>query len=156
MFDTTLRENLLLARRDASEAELRGRARPRAAGDGSDLAGAREEAGPGGHRFSGGERRRIALARAELAALPAADPRRARASTSTRRPPTRSSPTRSTSERGTLLITHRLTGLETMDEIVVLDAGRVVERGTHAELLTGGGRYAGLIPGCVDAGVRAR
>ena len=45
-------------------------------------------------------------------------------------------------DRGTLLITHRLAGLEAMDEIVVLDAGRVVERGTHAELLRRGGRYA--------------
>ena len=48
------------------------------------------------------------------------------------------------SDRGTLLITHRLAGLEAMDEIVVLDAGGVVERGTHAELLRRGGRYAEL------------
>ena len=46
------------------------------------------------------------------------------------------------SGRGTLLITHRLAGLEAMDEIVVLEAGRVAERGTHADLLRRGGRYA--------------
>ena len=43
-----------------------------------------------------------------------------------------------------LLVTHRLKGLELVDEIVVLDGGRVVERGTHAELLATGRRYAGL------------
>jgi ABC-type transport system involved in Fe-S cluster assembly fused permease/ATPase subunit len=44
--------------------------------------------------------------------------------------------------RATLLITHRLAGLEAVDEIVVLDRGRVVERGTHMQLLAAGGRYA--------------
>jgi len=44
----------------------------------------------------------------------------------------------------TLLITHRLRGLEAVDEIVLLDAGRVVERGTHGALLARGGRYARL------------
>jgi ABC-type multidrug transport system fused ATPase/permease subunit len=43
--------------------------------------------------------------------------------------------------RTTLIITHRLAGLDAMDEVVVLDAGRVVERGTHAELAEGGGLY---------------
>jgi hypothetical protein len=43
---------------------------------------------------------------------------------------------------GLLLITHRLTGLQRVDEVVVLEAGRVLERGTHDELLTAGGRYA--------------
>src|SRR5256885_10346116 len=46
-----------------------------------------------------------------------------------------------TTGRSTVLITHRLAGLEAVDEVVVLDAGRVVERGTHDELLTAGGRY---------------
>jgi len=41
-----------------------------------------------------------------------------------------------------LLITHRLAGLEAVDEVIVLDGGRVLERGTHAELLAAGGRYA--------------
>jgi ABC-type multidrug transport system ATPase subunit len=42
------------------------------------------------------------------------------------------------------LITHRLAGLQKMDEVLVLDRGRVVERGTHAELLGRDGRYAAL------------
>ena len=49
-----------------------------------------------------------------------------------------------TRDRATLLITHRLAGLADMDEVLVLDSGRVVERGTHAELLALGGRYASL------------
>jgi ABC-type multidrug transport system fused ATPase/permease subunit len=49
-----------------------------------------------------------------------------------------------TSGRSTVLITHRLAGLEAVDEVLVLDAGRVVERGTHDELLGAGGRYCDL------------
>jgi ABC-type multidrug transport system fused ATPase/permease subunit len=44
-------------------------------------------------------------------------------------------------ERAVLVITHRLVGLEGMDEIIVLENGRVVERGRHVELLSAGGRY---------------
>ena len=49
-----------------------------------------------------------------------------------------------TDGRSLVLITHRLAGLESIDEILVMDAGRVVERGTHDELLGRGGRYAAL------------
>jgi ABC-type multidrug transport system fused ATPase/permease subunit len=44
-----------------------------------------------------------------------------------------------------LLITHRLVGMEEVDEILVLDAGRVVERGTHEQLRTGGGLYSRML-----------
>jgi len=47
-------------------------------------------------------------------------------------------------EKATLLITHRLAGLKDVDEVLVLDRGQVVERGTHAELLALDGRYASL------------
>ncbi len=47
-------------------------------------------------------------------------------------------------DRTTLVIAHRLSTVESADRIVVLDAGRVVESGTHAELLAAGGHYAGL------------
>jgi thiol reductant ABC exporter CydC subunit len=143
VFDTTLRENLLLANRVASAADLRralGHARLAAWADrlpdGLDT-----ECGPGGRRLSGGQRRRLALARAELARFPLLvldepaehlDPATADAIVADAL----------AGERGILLITHRLTGLEAMDEIVVLDGGRVVERGTHAELLARGGGYA--------------
>jgi ABC-type Na+ transport system ATPase subunit NatA len=47
--------------------------------------------------------------------------------------------------RSALVITHRLVGMEVMDEILVLDAGRVVERGTHEELARAGGLYKRLL-----------
>ena len=47
-------------------------------------------------------------------------------------------------ERAIVLITHRLAGLEAVDEVIVLDAGRVAERGTHSELIVRGGAYAAM------------
>lgn len=48
-------------------------------------------------------------------------------------------------DRATLVITHRLVRMEEMDEILVLDAGRIVERGTHAELATRHGTYRRML-----------
>ena len=101
--------------------------------------------GQRGGRLSGGQRQRVAVARALLADFPilvldepgehleppAADALTADLLTLTE-------------GRSTLFITHRLTGLEQVDEILVLDAGQVAERGTHDELLVAGGRYADL------------
>jgi ABC-type multidrug transport system fused ATPase/permease subunit len=98
-----------------------------------------------GGRLSGGQRRRVAVARAVLADFPVLvldepaehlDQAAADAMTADLLD--------LTSGRSTMLITHRLAGLEAVDEIVFLDAGRVVERGTHDELLAAGGRYAQL------------
>jgi ABC-type bacteriocin/lantibiotic exporter with double-glycine peptidase domain len=49
-----------------------------------------------------------------------------------------------TAGRSLILITHRLAGLESVDEIVVMEAGQVIERGTHDELLARAGRYSVL------------
>jgi ABC-type multidrug transport system fused ATPase/permease subunit len=57
-----------------------------------------------------------------------------------------------TEDRSLLLVTHRLTGLDAMDEIVVLERGRVVERGPHADLLAAAGRYAELWAATAAAG----
>jgi thiol reductant ABC exporter CydC subunit len=147
LFDTTLAENLRVGRRAASDDEL-GNILIRV-GLGEWLAGLPDglstAVGPHGRRLSGGQRQRIAVARALLADFPVLvldepgehlDPAAADALTADLLALTQG--------RATLLITHRLIGLERVDEVIVLDGGRVVERGTHDELLASGGRYAGL------------
>jgi len=98
--------------------------------------------GEHGDRMSGGERQRLALARVLLADFPVVvldeptehlDPHTADALLADLLAATR--------DRSVLAITHRLCGYEDFDEIVVLEAGAVVERGTHAELLRLDGRY---------------
>ncbi|WP_030319462.1 thiol reductant ABC exporter subunit CydD [Streptomyces sp. NRRL B-3229] len=137
LFDSSVRENLLLAKKDATEDELRdalGRARlldwAESLPDGLDTL-----VGEHGARLSGGQRQRLALARALLADfpvlvldepaehldLPTADALTADLLAATQ-------------GRTTLLITHRLAGLESVDEVVVLDKGQVVQRGSYAEL----------------------
>ncbi|MET9899993.1 thiol reductant ABC exporter subunit CydD [Streptomyces sp. NPDC006446] len=137
LFDSTVRENLLLARKDATEGELRdalGRARlvdwVDGLPDGLDTL-----IGEHGARLSGGQRQRLALARALLADfpvlvldepaehldLPTADALTADLLAATE-------------GRTTLLITHRLAGLDAVDEVIVLAEGRVVQRGAFAEL----------------------
>ncbi|WP_225832797.1 thiol reductant ABC exporter subunit CydD [Streptomyces sp. NK08204] len=137
LFDSSVRENLLLARKDADEADLR-RALARARlldwvdglPDGLDTL-----VGEHGARLSGGQRQRLALARALLADfpvlvldepaehldLPTADALTADLLAATE-------------GRTTVLITHRLAGLDAVDEVIVLDEGRVVQRGPYAEL----------------------
>jgi ATP-binding cassette subfamily C protein CydCD len=137
LFDSTLRENLLLAKKDATEEELRGvlaRARLLEWVDGLPD-GLDTLVGEHGARLSGGQRQRLALARALLADfpvlvldepaehldLPTADALTADLLAATE-------------GRTTLLITHRLAGLDAVDEVLVLEAGRVVQRGRYAEL----------------------
>ncbi|WP_077798130.1 thiol reductant ABC exporter subunit CydD [Streptomyces sp. JHA26] len=137
LFDSSVRENLLLARKDATESELRAAlARARlldwvdSLPDGLDTL-----VGEHGARLSGGQRQRLALARALLADFPVLvldepaehlDLPTADALTTDL--------LAATEGRTTLLITHRLAGLDAVDEVVVLDEGRVVQRGTYAEL----------------------
>ncbi|MFJ1928083.1 MULTISPECIES: thiol reductant ABC exporter subunit CydD [unclassified Streptomyces] len=138
IFDSSIRENLRLARTGATDAELcdaLARARlldwARALPDGLDTL-----VGEHGARLSGGQRQRLALARALLADfpvlvldepaehldLPTADALTADLLAATR-------------GRTTVLITHRLEGLDAVDEVVVLDAGAVVQRGPYAALV---------------------
>jgi thiol reductant ABC exporter CydC subunit len=148
VFDTTLEENLLLARPAATAAEVAGAlAAARLDGWVATLpAGLVTRVGERGATLSGGQRQRLAVARALLADFPVLvldepgehlDTATADALTADLLDATRG--------RTTLLITHRLTGLEAVDEIVVLDAGVVVERGTHAELVASAGCYAALL-----------
>jgi ABC-type multidrug transport system fused ATPase/permease subunit len=147
IFDTTIEENLRLARRTASDRELtEALASVRLLEWVRTLPGClATEVGERGRELSGGQRQRLALARALLADFPVLildepgehlDAPTARAVTAEL--------LGAAGPRTVLLITHRLDALEEMDEIVMLDHGRVLERGTHATLLAIEGRYAGL------------
>ncbi len=145
VFDTTLRENLLLARREATEAELRDvLERARLLDWVQELPdGLATEVGEHGARLSGGQRQRLGVARALLAGFPVLVLDEPGEHLDT---PTADALTADlvdlTRRQTTVMITHRLAGLETMDEIIVLDAGRVAERGTHSELIAFEGIYA--------------
>lgn len=144
IFDSSLRENLRLARPSAGEPELRAAlARARLLGWVDGLPeGLDTMVGEHGARMSGGQRRRLALARALLADFPVLvldepaehlDLATADALTADL--------LAATEGRTTVLITHRLAGLEDVDEVVVLDRGRAVQRGTYAELAAADGPF---------------
>ncbi|MEY9925516.1 ATP-binding cassette subfamily C protein CydCD [Catenulispora sp. GP43] len=145
VFDSTLRENLRLARPHAIEADLEDAlAQARLADWVRTLpAGLDTFVGEHGARLSGGQHRRLALARALLADFPVLlldEP------TEHLDPATADALMRDllALPKTLLLVTHRLGGLEAVDEIVVLDGGRVVERGTWAELMRKQGVFHSL------------
>jgi len=146
LFNTTIRDNLLLARPDADQAAIEQACEKAlihefivAQPDGYDTL-----TGETGVRLSGGQARRVAIARALLKNAPllildepteGVDPEAAGhimaniiAQVEARR-------------QGLLLITHRLQGLQRMDEILVMAGGRVLESGSHQELLAARGYY---------------
>jgi ATP-binding cassette subfamily C protein CydC len=146
-FNDTIRRNLLLARPEASEAELveaAQRAEIHEFITGLPM-GYETYIGERGFRLSAGERQRLGLARAFLKDAPILllDEPTANLDTLNER---RILETlfRTSSGRALLLITHRLVGLENMDEILVLSEGRIVESGTQAELLRRGGLFASM------------
>lgn len=145
IFDTTLEENLRLARRDATVADLRQaleRARLLNWTDGLP-SGLSTSMGAHGASISGGQRQRLALARALLADFPflVIDEPGEHLDNATADALV-ADLLKSTARQATLLITHRLAGLPDVDEVIVLDGGRAVERGTHAQLLALNGRYS--------------
>ena len=147
IFNASVEENLRLARRDATAEELRSALqRARLLEWTEELPdGLSTEVGEFGSRMSGGQRQRLAIARALLADFPmlVLDEPGEHLDTATADALV-SDVLEATSEQSMLLITHRLAGLEAVDEVIVLDAGRAVERGTHAQLLTRRGSYAAM------------
>ena len=148
LFTGTLRENLALAAPRATEPELR-----------AVLAAVRLDelfarlpqgldtwVGEQGQRLSGGERQRLALARALLRDAPflLLDEPTAHLDAVTEREAL-GEVVRAGEGRGTLLVTHRLVALDAFDEVVVLDRGRVAERGRAADLAASGGTFARLL-----------
>ncbi|MFV2119740.1 ABC transporter ATP-binding protein [Streptomyces sp. Act-28] len=157
LFHASVADNLRFARPEATDAEIEA-----AAGaaqihdhivslpDGYDtLVGER------GYRFSGGEKQRLALARTILRDPPVLILDEATSALDTRTEQAVQQAIDDLSAgRTTITIAHRLSTIRDADQIVVLDAGRIVERGTHTELLARGGRYAALVHGDVRMDAR--
>ena len=153
LFDTTIRDNLKVAGKDATEEELEAAAaRARLLPWISSLPrGWDPRVGAHGAAVSGGERQRLALARAFLAnpALLILDEPTAHLNPDAHRALT-ADLLHATEGRAVLLITHEPEGLDQVDQIVVLDHGKVVETGSHAQLRNGGGLYQRMREGGVQ------
>jgi len=145
VFTGTLRENLRLARADATDEEMRAVLASLGLDPARWPGGLDTPVGEEGRRLSGGERQRLALARALLRPAPLLllDEPTAHLDAVTERGVIEAL-LRAGEGRATLMATHRLAGLDAFDEVVVLDRGRVVERGAAAELRESAGAFARL------------
>jgi ATP-binding cassette subfamily B protein len=155
LFHASVRENLRFARPDATDEQVEDAAR---AGQIHDLIASLPEGyetvvGERGYRFSGGEKQRIAIARTILRNPPilVLDEATSALDTQTERA-VQAALERLAEGRTVIAIAHRLSTVRDADQIVVLDRGRIVERGTHDELLSLGGRYASLVARDADVG----
>jgi ATP-binding cassette subfamily B protein len=147
LFHASVRENLRFAKPDATDGEIEAAA---AAARIHHVIAALPEGydtivGERGYRFSGGEKQRIAIARTILRNPPilVLDEATSSLDTETERL-VQEALDRLSEGRTTIAIAHRLSTIRDADQIVVLDQGRVVEIGTHEELLAAGGRYTTL------------
>ncbi|EAQ7976489.1 cysteine/glutathione ABC transporter ATP-binding protein/permease CydC [Salmonella enterica] len=142
LFSATLRDNLLLAAPNASDEALSDMLRRVGLEKLLEDSGLNSWLGEGGRLLSGGELRRLAIARALLHDAPLMlldEPTEGLdATTESEMLELLADVMR---EKTVLMVTHRLRGLARFDQIIVMDDGRIIERGTHAELLAGQGRY---------------
>jgi ATP-binding cassette subfamily B protein len=147
MFHDTIRENLLYARPGASDEQIwavldaaRIATLVRGMPDGLDTV-----VGDRGYRLSGGERQRLAIARLLLKAPAVVVLDEATAHLDSESEfAVQQALDRALEGRTSIVIAHRLSTVRSADLILVVDGGRIVQRGTHAELLAGGGLYADL------------
>ncbi|MCA8899644.1 MAG: ABC transporter ATP-binding protein/permease [Hyphomonas sp.] len=147
LFNDTIRQNIAYARPDASDEDVREAARRAQLLDFIESLpeGWNTRVGERGLKLSGGEKQRVGIARVILAdpAILVLDEATSALDSATEQA-VQEALDEASQGRTTLMVAHRLSTVKSADEILVLEAGQVIERGDHAALLAKGGKYADM------------